>query len=150
MVSDPLWAKFCALFGLDALWADESLRVNNQRVLARERLIPVVRDLLKGFTKAELIAKLETSGLPFAPIGKPEELFDDPHLLATGGLVDVTLPGGEATRLPSLPVEMDGRRFTENGALATPGQHSRAILSGLGFSDSETESLVADGVVETT
>jgi crotonobetainyl-CoA:carnitine CoA-transferase CaiB-like acyl-CoA transferase len=148
VVSDPLWEKFCALFGMDALWADEALRKNNQRVLQRERLMPIVRELFKGFTKAELIAKLETSGLPFAPIGKPEDLFDDPHLLASGGLVDVTLDDGTATRLPVIPVEMDGKRAAGAAALARSGEHSRAILAELGLSDSESADLIESGAVE--
>jgi len=147
VVSDALWEKFCRLFGLDDLWADESLRANNQRVLARETLMPRVRELLKGFTKAELIAKLETSGLPFAPISRPEEMFDDPHMNA-GGLVDMTLPDGRETKLPALPVEMDGRRFADRGDLAVPGQHSREVLSGLGIAESEVDRLVSEGAVE--
>lgn len=148
VVSDALWEKFCRLFGLDDLWADESLRLNNQRVLARETLMPQVRALLKNFTKADLIAKLDGSGLPFAPIGKPEELFDDPHLAASGGLVPVTLPGGEGTRLPALPIEMDGQRFNSRGDLPEIGEHSRAILTGLGLGESEVERLVAEGAVQ--
>jgi crotonobetainyl-CoA:carnitine CoA-transferase CaiB-like acyl-CoA transferase len=147
VVSDALWEKFCKLFALDDLWADESLRANNSRVLARETLMPRIRELLKSFTKAELIAKLETSGLPFAPIARPEDMFDDPHMNA-GGLVDVTLPDGRATKLPALPVEMDGRRFADRGDLARPGEHSREVLAGLGLSDSEVDRLLAEGVVE--
>lgn len=147
VVSDALWEKFCRLFGLDDLWADESLRANNQRVLARETLMPRIRELLKGFTKAELIAKLETSGLPFAPIARPEDMFDDPHMNA-GGLVDVTLADGRTTKLPALPVEMDGRRFADRGELATPGQHSREVLAGLGLNDSAVAALIEKGAVQ--
>ena len=81
-----MWAKFCTLFGLDDLWADAGLRANNARVLARDTLMPRVRAELKRFTKAELIALLDGSGLPFAPIGRPEDLFTDPHLIAGQGL----------------------------------------------------------------
>ena len=62
-----------------------------------------------------MIAKLEGSGLPFAPIARPEDLFDDPHLLASGGLEPVTLPDGRETRLPTLPLEMDGARPSAHG-----------------------------------
>jgi crotonobetainyl-CoA:carnitine CoA-transferase CaiB-like acyl-CoA transferase len=110
VVTDALWAKFCALFGLDALWADESLRRNNARVAARDRILPEIRSLFGGMTRAEIIARLEGSGLPFAPIGRPEDLFEDPHLLASGGLEPVTLPDGRETLLPALPVSLDGAR----------------------------------------
>ena len=147
VVTDALWAKFCALFGLEALWADESLRANNARVLARDRVLPVVRAELKKFSKAELIARLDGSGLPFAPIGKPEELFDDPHLLAGGGLAPVTLDDGRETRLPVLPIAVDGQRTGGAAVLPKAGDDSRAVLAGLGLDEREIEALLASGAV---
>jgi crotonobetainyl-CoA:carnitine CoA-transferase CaiB-like acyl-CoA transferase len=118
VVSDPLWAKFCALFALDALWADQSLRRNNDRVRQRERILPEIRALIGGFTRAEVIARLDGTGIPFAPITRPEELFDDPHLLASGGLEPVVMPDGQETTLPTLPIEMAGRRTGRAARLA--------------------------------
>jgi crotonobetainyl-CoA:carnitine CoA-transferase CaiB-like acyl-CoA transferase len=120
VVTDALWEKFCALFGLDALWADESLRKNNERVKARDRILPVIRELLAGFTRDEIVTRLEGSGLPFAPIGRPEELFDDPHLLASGGLQPVRMPDGREAMLPALPIAMDGERPGGPAELAQP------------------------------
>jgi crotonobetainyl-CoA:carnitine CoA-transferase CaiB-like acyl-CoA transferase len=147
VVSDGLWQKFCDAFGLAELGSNPDYKLNNQRVKARDTLLPIVRELFKGYTKAELVAKLETTGLPFAPIGKPEDMFDDPHLLASGGLTDVTLPDGRQTRLPTLPVEMDGRRPGKAGALARPGEHTREVLQALGVAEAQIEALAAAGVV---
>lgn len=147
VVTDALWAKFCALFGLDDLWADESLRANNARVQARSSLLPRIRDELKRFTKAELMARLDGSGLPFAPIGKPEELFDDPHLLASGGLSPVTLNDGIKTMLPVLPIAVDGGRTGVAATLPRPGENSRSVLASLGYTDAEAEALLRDGAV---
>lgn len=123
VVSDPLWQRFCALFALDSLWADATLRRNNDRVLQRERILPEIRALIGSLTRAEVIARLEGTGIPFAPIARPEDLFDDPHLLASGGLEPVTLPDGRQTTLPTLPIEMDGKRTNRASALApVPGQ----------------------------
>lgn len=110
VVTDALWEKFCRLFALDQLWADESLRRNNERVKARDRILPAIRAMFAGMTRGEIIARLEGSGLPFAPIGRPEDMFDDPHLRASGGLEPVTLPDGRETLLPALPVSLDGAR----------------------------------------
>jgi crotonobetainyl-CoA:carnitine CoA-transferase CaiB-like acyl-CoA transferase len=137
VVTDALWEKFCTLFGLDALWADESIRKNNDRVLARDRIMPVIRALIAGFTCAEVIAKLDGTGLPFAPIGRPEELFDDPHLTASQGLEPVILDNGAETMLPTLPLMMNGARPAAEVRLPKPGADSAAILRGLGYSDSE-------------
>ncbi|MCZ8130216.1 MAG: CaiB/BaiF CoA-transferase family protein [Steroidobacteraceae bacterium] len=148
VVSDGLWRTFCEAFALTELGADPAYRTNSQRVLARETLLPKVRELFKGYTKAQLVEKLERTGIPFAPIGRPEEMFDDPHLLASGGLGDVTLPNGTATKLPILPIEMGGRRPTRGGKLAKIGEHSAEVLKELGLSDVELAQLAADKVVD--
>lgn len=148
IVTDGLWQKFCALFGLDDLWADESLRDNNARVLARDRLIPRVRDMVATFTRAEIIAKLEGSGLPFAPITRPEDLFDDPHLLASGGLESVALPGGGETQLPLLPIEMSGKRIGNSPQIPSIGEDTKAILIGLGYAEGTISALIEAGAVQ--
>lgn len=133
VVTDALWQKFCALFGLEELWADEGLRRNNDRVLARDRILPRIRTLVATFTRDEVISLLEGSGLPFAPIGRPEDLFDDPHLMA-GGLEEVTLPDGSVTQLPALPIEMGGQRLRRASALPVPGADDTTVRSRLALS----------------
>ncbi|MBY0520553.1 MAG: CoA transferase [Sphingomonas sp.] len=117
VVSDALWEKFCALFGLDDLWADLELRRNNDRVRARDRLLPQIRALMGQFSRAELVDRLEFSGIPFAPIARPEDMSDDPHLLASDGLEMVHFPDGRTALLPTLPLEMDGKRTGRDAAL---------------------------------
>jgi crotonobetainyl-CoA:carnitine CoA-transferase CaiB-like acyl-CoA transferase len=147
VVTDSLWQKFCALFGLDALWADLSLRENNARVAARDRIIPQIREMVSRFTRAEIIASLEDSGLPFAPIARPEDMFDDPHLLASGGLEPVTLSDGRETMLPVLPIEMDGKRFGTSPTIPKVGEDSNVILTALGFDEAAITALRVSGAV---
>jgi crotonobetainyl-CoA:carnitine CoA-transferase CaiB-like acyl-CoA transferase len=148
VVSDSLWEKFCAAFELGELGADPRYKTNSQRVQARDTLLPQVRELFKGYTKAALVAKLECTGLPFAPIGKPEDMFDDPHLLASGGLGDVTLADGTHTQLPLLPVELDGQRPTQGGTLPAVGAHTREVLRSLGVADAEFDALAAGKAIQ--
>ncbi len=148
VVTDALWEKFCKLFALDNLWADESIRENNNRVAARDRIMPQIRDLVAGFGRDELIAKLEGTGLPFAPIARPEDMFDDPHLNANGGLEPVTLPDGSQTKLPVLPIEMNGARPSAPAQLSSIGEHSDAIMKELGLSATQIQSLRDAGVVD--
>lgn len=148
VVTDGQWVSFCGAFGLDDFAGDETLAKNNGRVQARDRVIPRVAELFKTFTKAELLAKVEAIGLPFAPINRPEDLFDDPHLVASGGLIDMVLPDSDRPiRLPALPVEMDGRRPALVHDLARPGQHSAEVLGELGYADERIADLTARGVV---
>jgi len=146
VVSDVLWAKFCALFAMDELWADERLRTNNARVLARDRILPQVRALVASMTRDEIVAKLEGTGLPFAPIARPEDMFDDPQL-ADGGLEPVTLDNGAQTRLPTIPLQMGGLRPGAPVTLPAPGADSRKVLETLGYAPERIEALVAQGSV---
>ena len=147
VVSDAQWQTFCTAFGLTELGNNPAYRANNQRVQAREQLMPQVRSLFATRTKAELIEILERSGLPFAPIMRPEELFDDPHLNASGGLGDTELTSGKSTRLPILPIELDGQRPTQGGSLPQIGEHSTSILESLGFTPDDIASLLRDQVI---
>ena len=150
VVSDALWEKFCALFGLEALWADASLRENNARVAQREQILPAIRTHLRQYTLAELLSRLEGTGIPFAPIGRPQDMFYDPHLNASGALEAVTLPDGTRTSLPALPIEMDGQRMGSPAALPESGADSHAILKALGIDGGELQRLVASGIVGVT
>jgi crotonobetainyl-CoA:carnitine CoA-transferase CaiB-like acyl-CoA transferase len=110
VVTDTQWPAFCGAFGLEDLAADPTLATKQQRVGQRSRTLPRIAAAVRGWSKADLMAKCEALGLPFAPIGRPADLFDDPHLNGSGGLVPLTLPDGRALSLPALPVSLDGAR----------------------------------------
>lgn len=146
VVSDAQWVAFCAAFGLDALGADPRFAKNNQRVLARDEIVPQIRALFGAMPRAELIAKVEAIGLPFAPIARPEDLFDDAHLNA-GGLIELTLPDGRTTKLPGLPVELDGARLGLQRDIPRIGADSDAVLAELGYGAPAIAELRANGGV---
>jgi crotonobetainyl-CoA:carnitine CoA-transferase CaiB-like acyl-CoA transferase len=149
VVTDTQWKIFCDAFGLADLFADPALKTNPQRVEARPRVIPIVTALFARMTKQELLAKCEKLGLPFAPITRPEDLFDDPHLKASGGLADITLMNGVKTQVPVMPIEMDGRRFATRLDLPKIGEHTREMLADLGYAPPEIERLITSGVART-
>lgn len=142
VVSDAQWKTFCTAFGLVELGGNADYALNNQRVLARDVILPQVRALFAGMSRDDLVAKLETLGLPFAPITRPDELFDDPHLSA-GGLVEVTVPGGTTTKLPGLPIEIDGERPGVLHDIPKADAHAESILAELGYSPDEITAIRA-------
>ena len=146
VVTDTQWPAFCAAFGLDDLAADPTLATKGQRVAERHRTIPRVAEAFRGLTRDALVAQCEALGLPYAPIGRPAELFDDPHLNA-GGLVPLTLPDGQVVRLPALPVALDGLRAPLRHDLAPPGADNDAIAAELGYGAAEVAALRAAGVL---
>jgi len=147
VVTDTQWTAFCNAVGWQSKFADPQLKTNPLRVAARPTLVPQVQDLLRTMTAAEIIALADRAGLPYAPIAKPEDLFEDPHLNASGGLADTLLPTGKHAKLPILPLDLDGKRLTKRLDPPAAGEQSREILAGLGYAAAEIDRLAAAGIV---
>jgi crotonobetainyl-CoA:carnitine CoA-transferase CaiB-like acyl-CoA transferase len=144
-VSDAQWATFCDALGLADVKAEPRYALNNQRVAERPVLLPLLRERLQAFSAAELAQRMEAAGLPFAPIRKPEELLDDPHLLATGGLADMALSDGEragqTVKATLFPFTIAGHR---PGVRLNPprrGEHTQQVLQSLGYAQADIDKL---------
>jgi len=150
-VSDAQWQTFCDVLGFADLKADASLGTNNQRVQSRARLMTELRERLSSQRADELAAIFEKAGLPFAPIRKPEDLYDDVHLNATGGLADIRLPdgnrAGDTVRTTLFPITMAGQRLGVRLQPPKMGEHTRALLAGIGFDAVEIDRLYAQRVI---
>ncbi|MBX3603568.1 MAG: CoA transferase [Rubrivivax sp.] len=150
-VSDAQWVVFCDVLGYADLKADPAFATNNQRVQQREPLMKALRERLAHRSAAELAGLMERAGLPFAPIKRPEDLLDDPHLLATGGLADIRVAdgprAGQVVKTPLLPVTMAGARLPVRSDPPHSGEHTRAVLSALGYAPAEIDDLVARAAV---
>ena len=146
VVSDAQWQTFCDALGYADLKADPRHASNNDRVRQRPTLVPELRRRLGQHRAEELAAVFERHGLPFAPIARPEQLFDDPHLTATGGLAEITLPDGEragqVARTTLLPLRMDGRRLAVRSDPPRLGQHTEPLLQGLGYDAGQIQALL--------
>ena len=147
VVSDTQWKLFCESFGLGDYANNESMNLNKGRVEQRDVIIPRLQELFKTFTKDDLMKKLDNTGLPFAPISKPDDLFDDIHLNESGGLLDIEIPTGGTTKLPAMPINMDGRRFDVHTPVPQVGEHSIQILEELGMDEKEINDLFDQEVI---
>jgi crotonobetainyl-CoA:carnitine CoA-transferase CaiB-like acyl-CoA transferase len=141
VVSDAQWLTFCDLLGFNDLKADVRYKTNNERVNLRAELLADLRLRFAQFSAKDLSARFETAGLPFAPITKPEELFDDPHLNATGALAEVRLTdgvrAGKTARAALFPFTMDGQRFGVRTHPPHRGEQTDAILHAAGLSNEQ-------------
>jgi crotonobetainyl-CoA:carnitine CoA-transferase CaiB-like acyl-CoA transferase len=147
IVSDTQWVKFCTAFGLSDFAADAELASNNGRVAARDRILPLIEAHFRSMSKQALMDLLESTGLPFAPIARPHDLIDDPHLNAAGGLLDVELPTGGNARLPALPLEFGGQRLGLRRQVPAEGVDADEVLAGMGLSAPQIAALREQDII---
>ena len=104
IIGDGQWKDFCLEFGKSEWLTDPRLQNNKDRSAARSWMLPIVTAMIEGRHIDELTPVFERLALPFAPVRKPGDLVDDPHLNASGGLLDVVLPNGKPAKVPALPI----------------------------------------------
>lgn len=147
LTSDNHWRRFRDRFDLGHLADDPDFATNETRVAARPRLLPLVVEIAKAHDHDDLLAILEDIQVPFSPVARPSDLFDDPQLNAGGRMLPVEMPNGEIAKLPRLPIELGDHDFSLRRQPPKVGEHSREALAAYGFTADEIETLIADGVV---
>jgi crotonobetainyl-CoA:carnitine CoA-transferase CaiB-like acyl-CoA transferase len=150
-VSDAQYAVFCDVLGFADLKADARLQTNNDRVRARDWLMPIVRERLAHRSADELAQLFEQHGLPFAPIKKPHELLDDTQLRAAGSLAPITVPdgkrAGEQIDTVLFPFTLDGQRPAVRLSPPRLSEHADEVLAQLGYMPAEIAQLRAEKVL---
>jgi crotonobetainyl-CoA:carnitine CoA-transferase CaiB-like acyl-CoA transferase len=153
IVSDTLWQRFCAEFALTEWANDNDLATNAGRVIARETLLADIRTLFAPMSLTDLSDRLDRAGLPFSPINRPGDLFEDPHLSASDGLVPVHLTegllAGKATQLPRLPIEFGQTKSPLHRDIPAAGEHNHEVLQELGLDVDQIASLIERGILNT-
>jgi crotonobetainyl-CoA:carnitine CoA-transferase CaiB-like acyl-CoA transferase len=147
VTSNNHWKRFCEVFELPELHADERLNSNEARVAARPWMTPVIAASMARRTKAEILRLCEIANIPFAPVAKVEDLFEDPHLNASGALLDSVLPGDVHTRLPRLPIEIGSHDLGVRRHAPKIGEQTAEILGEIGVDADAVATLAKEGVV---
>ena len=148
ITSNAHWERFCQEFALDDLFADESLNTNGKRVAARGWLPARIGDEMRKYSSAELAERLERARIPFAPLRRPDELVDDPHLNASNQFVETPLPGRPAAKLPKMPIRSTAYEMGLQRAAPRLGEHTREVLAECGLSKDEIDALASRRVIE--
>lgn len=148
ITSDNHWRRFCQGFGREELLADPTLKTNEQRAVARERLAPIVAEIVARHTLDEISAKLEDLEIPFGPLNRPGDLFDDPHLNTGGRMLETQFFNGRRAKLPGLPMDMSEHRLGIRRQPPKAGEHTVEILTEAGYSRSAIDALIARDVVK--
>ena len=147
LVSDRHWQRFCRAFERPDLAEDPTLTTNNARIEHRERVLPELERLIGGFSRADVIARCEQADIPFAPIARTEDLFDDPQLNGGAGLLETQLDATTRAKLPRTPLELDGRTLPLRRDPPAIGADSVDIARRAGFDDAVITAWIAAGVL---
>jgi crotonobetainyl-CoA:carnitine CoA-transferase CaiB-like acyl-CoA transferase len=151
VVSDSQWRIFCQSFQFADLAQAQHLRTNNDRVKNRSTLIPLLQKRLETLSASHVAKLFEDNALPFAPITKPEQLFDDPHLQQTQGLAYIEIADGvnqgKLTQAPLLPITLAGERLPARLNPPKRGQHSQELLLSLGYTQAEIDEMNQNNVI---
>jgi len=147
LTSDGQWRRFCEHFARPDLLADPAYKTNEDRVRARPVLLPLVAAIVSQRRLADLAELFDRLDIPFAPVAKPGDLFEDPQLNAGGRMLDVAFQDGKRAKLPRLPLEMGEHDFGLRRQAPGLGEHTAEILAELGLARSEIEALSERGIV---
>jgi len=150
VTSDRHWKRMCEAFGFSDWIEDEKLATNQGRVDAREWFLPELVNRLGKLNKDELMILAEKANIPFSPVNRPEDLFEDPHLNRSGGLVEIKTPGGKRTKLPKIPLRLNGSAFDLRNHPPGIGEGSLEIYREIGLTDHEIKDLHNEGIIEMT
>lgn len=136
-VTEGQWASLCKLLELDELLADPRLQKRMDQIDARSWTIPIVARAIACHPAGPLLEAFEKLGIPYSPIAKPSDMYDDPHVMRPGGLVTSNTPDGRTFRAPSLPFDVDGVMLSAGGDVPALGQDTSVVLSGLGLDEAD-------------
>ncbi len=147
LTSDGQWRRFCEHFERRDLLDNPAYKTNEDRVRARPVLLPIVAEIVAKHKLAALAELFDRIDVPFAPVAKPGDLFDDPQLNAGGRMLEIAFQNGKRAKLPRLPIEMGEHDFALRRQAPTIGENSREILAELGLAREEIDALIKRGVV---
>lgn len=146
-VTEGHWGILCKAIGLEHLLEDPRLQSKMDQIDARSWTIPIFAKAIATRDFADLIEVFEASGIPFSPINRPAEMYNDPHVMRPGGLHESHLPDGQTFRAPGLPIEVDGQIPSPTSLdVADVGDDTNDVLEELGLT--RDEALAASGFAE--
>ena len=147
ITSNAHWERFCTEFGLGDLLADERLNDNSKRVAARAWLPARIAEEMLKYPSAALAERLAGAKIPFAPLRRPDQLVDDPHLNASDQWIATPLPGRPPAKLPKMPVRSSAYEFGLRRPAPQLGEHTREVLQEFGLSKDDIDALASRRII---
>ena len=139
------WERIAQVLGHPE-WIDEVRFANGSARLAnRGELERLMTAELRQRTAAEWIRVFDEAGVPVGPVNDIGQALEHEQTRAVGMVIEAAHPEGGTQRSIGSPVTLDGMSSAATSAAPRLGEHTRAVLREMGFSDDETEALLASG-----
>ncbi|HBH28710.1 MAG TPA: formyl-CoA transferase [Desulfofustis sp.] len=148
VTSDKHFSRLCTTFGYDDWLVDDRLATNQGRIEARDWFLPELGKRLARLDKKKLMALAEEAGIPFAPVNRPVDLVTDEHLIKSGGLDDVRMPGGASALLPKLPLQLDNKPLALRRQPPRVGEGARELFERIGVSEIHLKTMVEEKIIQ--
>lgn len=141
-----LWQSFLTVV-TDPRFDDPRFATPLERRRNREALNTIVADVLAAKTVAHWVAALDDAGVPCGPVLTLDQVFNDPQVQHLNVTATVTHPERGATAVLRAPVVMSRTTPARPAAAPTKAQHTRQILTDLGFDAASIDAMITSRVI---
>ncbi len=145
--SDDFWQLFCTLMNRPDMAVDSRFSTNAMRVENAETVCAAVTEFTIRHSKKELMQILGGS-VPFGPVYDVRDIIEDQHFRAREMVVEVEQPGSSTPVLiAGVPIRLSETPGGVRRRAPLLGEHTRSILSSVGYNAQQLDQLSADGII---
>ena len=138
---DEMFSRLCAALGTEELLGDPRFADGPARGRNRAALNEAVAAVTRTATTAEWVERLNRGGVPSGPVYSLDRTFADPQVRHIGMAAPVDHPTRGRIELVGQPVRFHRTPWRLRNASPEMGEHTRAILADLGYSEEEIDRL---------
>jgi len=142
------WEQVCKAVGRPDLFADPRFKSARGRRDNAVDLVAALDEAFDALTLEEAGKGLDEADIVWSPLQTPAEAVKDAQLLASGSTVDVPLARGGSFKSPASPVRFPGADDGPKGPTPRQGEHTRAVLAELGYSNDQIDAMIAAGAAQ--
>lgn len=143
--SDKMFKDFCETFDISEL-KDPKYEGLMARLGNREKIDDIVQKAMSNYTAKDIVERLRKVGVPCSPVNSVKDTLEDPHAQARGIYASMTHPQAGNVKFTHTPIMRNGKYAEIYSHSPVLGEHTRSILAGVGYSDSEIDDLFSSGV----